>query len=65
MGAVKDPFSSLFPTAAFGTMQVFSVLLLSQKLSQNLWDEDSDFILCTVLIHPHYKRQCSVNYKGG
>lgn len=61
MGAVKYPFSSLLPIAAFGTTRPCSLLLSSQKLSQNRWDEDSHFILCTGLIQPHYKKQCSSN----
>lgn len=49
MGAVKDPLSSLLPTAAFGTAPLpCSPPLLSQWLSQSRWDQDSRSILWTV-----------------
>lgn len=52
VGAVKDPLSSLLPTAA---QQPYSLLLLSQKLSCR-WDGDSHSISWTVLIPPHYHK---------
>lgn len=39
MGAVKDPFSSLLPIAAFDlAQQPYSLLLLNQLLSESHWD---------------------------
>lgn len=65
MGAVKDPFSSMFPTAAFGTALFTAVIKPVAVTKQLGWRQS---ISWPVLIQPHYKKWCcrkkviSLNY---